>query len=191
LIRRVCYFGPLRLKEKKFFPRGAGSTAENPAQTPTGNMEIVASHTRTSECKSEPAKSYSHFSWSEGLGQVRTGGTLEAPIAETELVETAFNEHRLGLARRRRSYGRNDHAVTRIRPMRGHRQGNWNPDLGLAILAATQYPPHTQRVLANYMGVSRQRLQQIEKKALRKIRIRLMRQPQVWEALRDHAFKKC
>ena len=75
--------------------------------------------------------------------------------------------------------------------MRGRRRGNWDPDLGLALLAATQYPPHTQQVLASYMGVSRQRVQQIETKALRKLRIRLMRQSQVWEAVRDHVFKKC
>jgi DNA-directed RNA polymerase sigma subunit (sigma70/sigma32) len=75
--------------------------------------------------------------------------------------------------------------------MRGRRLGDWDPDLGLAILAATKYPPHTQQVIANYMGVTRQRVEQIEKKALRKVRIRLMRQPQVWEAVRDHVFKKC
>ena len=75
--------------------------------------------------------------------------------------------------------------------MRGQRQGDWNPDLGLAILAATQYPPHTQQIVANYMGVSRQRVDQIEKKALRKLRIRLRRQPQVWEAVRDQVFKHC
>ncbi len=69
--------------------------------------------------------------------------------------------------------------------MKSRRQGNWNPDLGLAILAATQYPPHIQQVIANYMGVSRQRVEQIEKKALRKVRIQLMRQPQVWEAVRE------
>jgi hypothetical protein len=69
--------------------------------------------------------------------------------------------------------------------MKRRRQGNWDPDLGLAILAATQYPPHTQQVIANYMGLSRQRVEQIEKKALRKVRIRLMRQPQVWEAVRE------
>ena len=69
--------------------------------------------------------------------------------------------------------------------MRGQRRVNWDPDLGLAILAATQYPPHTQQVIANYMGVSRQRVDQIEKKALRKVRLRLMRQPHVWEAVRD------
>jgi hypothetical protein len=69
--------------------------------------------------------------------------------------------------------------------MKGRRQGNWDPDLGLTILAATQYPPHTQQVIANYMGLSRQRVEQIEKKALRKVRIRLMRQPQVWEAVRE------
>jgi DNA-directed RNA polymerase sigma subunit (sigma70/sigma32) len=75
--------------------------------------------------------------------------------------------------------------------MRGQRRGDWDPDLGLAILAATQYPPHTQRVIADYMGVSRQRVEQIERKAIRKMRIRLMRQPEVWEAVRDHVFKKC
>ncbi len=75
--------------------------------------------------------------------------------------------------------------------MRGRCRDNWDPDLGLAILAATQDPPHPQRVLANYMGVSRQRVQQIEKKALRKLRIRLMRQPDVWEELRNHIFQKC
>ena len=69
--------------------------------------------------------------------------------------------------------------------MKGRRQGNWDPDLGIAILAATQYPPHTQQVIANYMGVSRQRVEQIEKKALRKVRILLMRQPQVWDAVLD------
>jgi DNA-directed RNA polymerase sigma subunit (sigma70/sigma32) len=74
--------------------------------------------------------------------------------------------------------------------MKGRRRGKWDPDLGLAILAATQDPPHTQRILANYMGVTRQRVQQIEKKALRKLRIRLMRQPQVWQALREHMFQK-
>ena len=66
--------------------------------------------------------------------------------------------------------------------MKGRRQGNSDPDLGLAILAATQYPPHTQQVIANYMGVSRRLVEQIEKKALRKVRMQLMRQPQVWEA---------
>jgi len=75
--------------------------------------------------------------------------------------------------------------------MRGRRLGDWNPDLGLAILAATNYPPHTHQIIANYMGVTRQRVEQIEKKALRKLRIRLMRQPQVWDAVRDHVFRKC
>ena len=69
--------------------------------------------------------------------------------------------------------------------MKGQRQANWDPDLGLAILAATQDPPHTQQVIANYMGFTRQRVEQIEKKALRKLRIRLMGQLQLWEAMRD------
>ena len=69
--------------------------------------------------------------------------------------------------------------------MKGQRQANWDPDLGLAILAATQDPPHAQQVIANYMGFTRQRVEQIEKKALRKLRIRLMGQPQLWEAMRD------
>ena len=71
------------------------------------------------------------------------------------------------------------------------RLGDWDPDLGLAILAATNHPPHTQQIIANYMGVTRQRVDQIEKKALRKLRIRLMRQRQVWDAVRDHVFRKC
>jgi len=75
--------------------------------------------------------------------------------------------------------------------MKGRRQRNWDPGLGLAILAATQYPPHTQEIIANYMGVTRQRVAQIEQKALRKLRIRLMRQPQVWEAARHHILQKC
>jgi len=75
--------------------------------------------------------------------------------------------------------------------MSGRRLGDWDPDLGLAILAATNHPPHTQQIIANYMGVTRQRVDQIEKKALRKLRIRLMRQPQVWDAVRDHVFRKC
>jgi len=75
--------------------------------------------------------------------------------------------------------------------MKGRRQASWDPDLGLAILAATQYPPHTQEIIANYMGVTRQRVAQIEQKALRKLRIRLMRQPQVWEAARHHIFQNC
>jgi len=75
--------------------------------------------------------------------------------------------------------------------MRGRRLGDWDPDLGLAILAATNYPPHARQIIANYMGVTRQRVEQIEKKALRKLRIRLMRQPQVWDAVRDHVFRKC
>jgi DNA-directed RNA polymerase sigma subunit (sigma70/sigma32) len=75
--------------------------------------------------------------------------------------------------------------------MTGRRRGNWDPDLGLAILAATKDPPHTQQIIANYMGVSRQRVEQIEKKALRKLRIRLMRQSQVWEAVRDHVSQRC
>jgi len=75
--------------------------------------------------------------------------------------------------------------------MKGRRLGDWDPDLGLAILAATNYPPHPRQIIANYMGVTRQRVEQIEKKALRKLRIRLMRQPQVWDAVRDHVFRKC
>jgi DNA-directed RNA polymerase sigma subunit (sigma70/sigma32) len=52
--------------------------------------------------------------------------------------------------------------------MKDRRQGDWDPDLGLVILAATQYPPHTQQVVANYMGVSRQRVEQIERKRYEK-----------------------
>ena len=49
-----------------------------------------------------------------GLGQIRLWGHLEGPLAGMESVETAFNEHRLELARRRRSYRPNDHSITQI-----------------------------------------------------------------------------
>ena len=52
----------------------------------------------------------------------------------------------------------------------GKRHETWNPDLGLAILAATSKPPHNLSEIAAYMGVSRQRVEQIEKRALRKLR---------------------
>ncbi len=54
--------------------------------------------------------------------------------------------------------------------MKGRANQHWNPDLGLAILAATSCPPHTCEEIAAYMGVSRQRVDQIVQRALRKLR---------------------
>jgi DNA-directed RNA polymerase sigma subunit (sigma70/sigma32) len=59
--------------------------------------------------------------------------------------------------------------------MKGRLARNANIDLGLAILASTSEPPHTCRTIAAYCGCSRQRIQQIEKKALRKLRVTLDR----------------
>ena len=50
-----------------------------------------------------------------------------------------------------------------------------NIDLGLAILASTSEPPHTCQTIAAYCGCSRQAIQQIEQKALRKLRAALYR----------------
>jgi len=67
------------------------------------------------------------------------------------------------------------------------RHETWNPDLGLAILAATKKPPHELKEIAAYMGVSWQRVWQIEQRALRKLRVKLCRDG--WEKeLREHKF---
>lgn len=47
-------------------------------------------------------------------------------------------------------------------------------DLGLAILAAIDTPPHTCATIAAYCGVSKQRIHQIEQKALRKLRVNFL-----------------
>ena len=57
--------------------------------------------------------------------------------------------------------------------MKGRLARNANIDLGLAILASTNEPPHTCQTIAAYCGCSRQRIQQIEQKALRKLRATL------------------
>lgn len=72
--------------------------------------------------------------------------------------------------------------------MKGRRANEWNPDLGLAILAARGGAPHTEATIAAYMGVSRQRVNQIVFKAMRKVRFRLMMQREVAEALQRKPF---
>ena len=69
---------------------------------------------------------------------------------------------------------------------RGKRTESWNPDLGLAILAATSKPPHSLRVIAAYMGLSWQRVSQIEQRALRKIRAALYRDKLLKKDLLEH-----
>jgi hypothetical protein len=59
--------------------------------------------------------------------------------------------------------------------MKGRLARDANIDLGLAILASTSEPPHTSGTIAAYCGCSRQRIQQIEQKALRKFRAALYR----------------
>ena len=54
--------------------------------------------------------------------------------------------------------------------MKGRATREWNPDLGLAILAATSVPPHSRAEVAAYMGVTRERVRQIEERALKKLR---------------------
>jgi DNA-directed RNA polymerase sigma subunit (sigma70/sigma32) len=66
--------------------------------------------------------------------------------------------------------------------MKGILAGNANIDLGLAILASTSEPPHTCKTIAAYCGCSRQRIQQIEQKALRKFRAALYRDRTLREA---------
>ena len=60
-----------------------------------------------------------------------------------------------------------------------------NIALGLAILASTSEPPHTSRTIAAYCGCSRQRIQQIEQKALRKFRAALYRDRILREAFEN------
>lgn len=64
-------------------------------------------------------------------------------------------------------------------------------DLGLAISAhhSTLGVPRTADSIAAYCGCSRQRIQQIEEKALRKIRVKLYQSPELNEELRE-IFKK-
>jgi DNA-directed RNA polymerase sigma subunit (sigma70/sigma32) len=69
------------------------------------------------------------------------------------------------------------------------RHESWNPDLGLAILAATRCPPHRLRVIAAYMGLSWQRVWQIEQHALRKIRAALYRDKWIEKQFLEHQKK--
>jgi DNA-directed RNA polymerase sigma subunit (sigma70/sigma32) len=72
--------------------------------------------------------------------------------------------------------------------MKGRPARNANIDLGLAILASTSEPPHTCKTIAAYCGCSRQRIQQIEQKALRKLRATLYRDRILSEAF-EHEFQ--
>src|SRR5262245_63878018 len=69
--------------------------------------------------------------------------------------------------------------------MKGRLPHNANIDLGLAILALTSEPPHTAHTIAAYCGCSRQRIQQIEQKALRKLRAALYRDRILSEAFEN------
>jgi DNA-directed RNA polymerase sigma subunit (sigma70/sigma32) len=69
--------------------------------------------------------------------------------------------------------------------MQGRFPRNANIDLGLAILASTSEPPHTARTIAAYCGCSRQCIQQIEEKALRKLRAALYRNRMLSEAFEN------
>ena len=69
--------------------------------------------------------------------------------------------------------------------MKGRLACNANIDLGLAILASTSEPPHTARTIAAYCGCSRQCIQQIEQKALRKLRAALYRDRLLSEAFEN------
>jgi DNA-directed RNA polymerase sigma subunit (sigma70/sigma32) len=69
--------------------------------------------------------------------------------------------------------------------MKGRLARTANIDLGLAILALTSEPSHTSRTIAAYCGCSRQRIQQIEHKALRKLRAALYRDRRLKEALEN------
>ena len=69
--------------------------------------------------------------------------------------------------------------------MKGILARNANIDLGLAILASTSEPSHTYRTIAAYCGCSRQRIQQIEQKALRKLRAALYRDRILREAFEN------
>jgi DNA-directed RNA polymerase sigma subunit (sigma70/sigma32) len=64
-------------------------------------------------------------------------------------------------------------------------------DLGLAISAhhSTLGVPRTSDSIAAYCGCSRQRIEQIEKRALRKVRARLYQNPELNEELRERFNK--
>jgi DNA-directed RNA polymerase sigma subunit (sigma70/sigma32) len=69
--------------------------------------------------------------------------------------------------------------------MKGRLARNANIDLGLAILASTSEPPHTCQAIAAYCGCSRQRIQQIEQKALRRLTVTLDRDRILREAFEN------
>ncbi len=69
--------------------------------------------------------------------------------------------------------------------MKGKSNRDWNPDLGLAILAATSEPPHTRQMIGAYMGITSERVRQIEEKALRRLRAALYRDKEVGVELKE------
>ena len=69
--------------------------------------------------------------------------------------------------------------------MKGRLPRNVNIDLGLAILASTSEPPHIARTIAACCGCSRQSIQQIEQKALRKLRAALYKNRMLCEAFEN------
>jgi transcriptional regulator len=79
--------------------------------------------------------------------------------------------------------------------MKGKRTPGSHVDLGLAILGVLnfQHNPLTQVDIAAWCGCSRQLIEQIEKKALRKIRNRLRfgsKDAQLWHELMNELFNR-
>lgn len=79
--------------------------------------------------------------------------------------------------------------------MRGKRTNGSEIDLGLAIIAALRHPGEclTQQDIAAWCGCTRQRIEQIEKQALRKIRRRLglaTKDDGLWRELMNEMFNR-
>lgn len=79
--------------------------------------------------------------------------------------------------------------------MRGKRTNGAEIDLGLALLSVVRHPGEclTQQDVAAWCGCSRQRIEQIEKQALRKIRRRLglaTKDDGLWRELMNEMFNR-